>query len=98
MKKRILSVLVCFLAPTMMLGSIFGLTEGTIKYVEWILYWTGNVSLVVAIVASFGASASIGTLIYSYIKKKGIKWTVIWIYIINIFMVKYFILNYYPPL
>lgn len=90
--------MVCFLAPTMMLGSIFGLTEGTIKYVEWILYWTGNVSLVVAIVASFGASASIGTLIYSYIKKKGIKWTVIWIYIINIFMVKYFILNYYPPL
>lgn len=36
----------------MMLGSIFGLTEGTIKYVEWILYWAGNVSLIVSIVVS----------------------------------------------
>lgn len=55
----------------MMLGSIFGLTEGTIKYVEWILYWAGNVSLIVSIVASFGASASIGDIdIFLYKEKR----------------------------
>lgn len=70
-------VIVSFLF-LMNLGSIFGLTSGTIFYIEKILFWSGNVALVVSIVASVGASASIGTLIYSYIKKKGIKWTAMW--------------------
>jgi hypothetical protein len=62
--------------PIMTLGSIFRLAAGTFQYIEWILYWPGNVALVVSVVASFGAGARIGRLIYSYIKKKGIKWTV----------------------
>lgn len=81
MKKKLLllsafSLIVA--CPVMMLGSIFGLTAGTVQYIEWILFWSGNVSLVISLVASFGAGASIGTLIYSFIKKKGIKWTAAW--------------------
>ncbi|MEG0266945.1 MAG: hypothetical protein RR659_04795 [Bacilli bacterium] len=80
MKNKIKLLATCsfvILCP-MMLGSVFALSSGTIQYIKWILYWTGNVSLVVSIVASFGVGASVAGAIYAYVKKKGVTWLAAW--------------------